>query len=438
MTEYAAQILLLLFSFAIGLAGAWKGLFSKEENFEKRRMEKRLAVVGLIFVTLVLALQGYLIVAKQTQASLLEKQTNESFSKVAEASGGIAIGNFAYLVSDERPRLFRTKYNPGSERYSNDVDEIELYYKNPFEPEKDEKAEKDKKAEKGKSKPANKNPKPEAPKERPVFNENDIDDIEGAAFFNRKIYLVTSHSDNKNGKSKPERQRFLEIELINVGERNGEPIQIGLVTRWANLRGALEKSLFEDGATAEKFVDKIGGTDTPVVMEIEGLAVASDGTVYLGFRGPNKKLSPDALIAKAKLSDIFANETDERWKPKPDKKAENSPAKFEVFAVNIGGSSLDKHGIVDMVYYRDSLLILTNNGYKDVTGKSVELWRWTNDNGSELLSKSFYNSLEQIQVKPEVLLLPEIPSDKAFLFLDGANAGGGQRGYQRKRDLNID
>jgi hypothetical protein len=444
MREYSAQILLLLFSFAVGLISAWKGLFSKEENIEKRRMEKRLAVIGLIFLTLILTVQGYLIVDKQIIATGLERQnflldelSNKAFHKVPEASGGVAIGEYAYLVSDERVALFRTKYNPDDGKYSTTVVEIPLYFENPLETEKDKKIEKVKKAEKVKIKPAEKNQKPEAQEKHAVLSDKDVDDIEGAAYHKGKIYLITSHSENKKGETKSQRQRFLEIQLIKTGEKDGEPVEIAVVTRWANLREELEKSLFADGKTADRFVDKIEGEEVTVVMEIEGLAIGSDGMVYLGFRGPVKKMDTDALVAKTNLANIFAGGADEKWKPKPGGKAENSPAKFEVFPVNIGNHPQDRHGIVDMAYYKAGLLLLTNSAYKDFVSKSVEIWRWTNGNGTQLINDSFYNSPENVHVKPEVLLLPENPSDKGFLFLDGIRVGGGQRVYKRKEDLRI-
>lgn len=102
-------------------------------------------------------------------------------------------------------------------------------------------------------------------------------DLEGAARRGTKTYWITSHGRNKDGKPRSERRQFLAAELAGAGRR----LDPGITAR-----GLLE-AMLEDGTLAPLLKDAaLKAPEAPGGLNIEGLAIAPDGGVLIGFRNP--------------------------------------------------------------------------------------------------------------------------------------------------------
>jgi hypothetical protein len=125
-------------------------------------------------------------------------------------------------------------------------------------------------------------------------------DIEGAATLGDRVYWVTSHGRNKNGKSRSSRHRIFAT-TITAGP-DGVVIQpVGVPYR------SLLTDLLRDPrlrpfhlAAASRLAPK-----SPNALNIEGLCATPEGTLLLGFRNPNPNqrallvplLNPAELVA---------------------------------------------------------------------------------------------------------------------------------------------
>lgn len=409
------QVILLLCALAAGIVGAIDRIFPDEEDVRKRRKGRIIGFATIAVLLASLLFQGLHYYQTEKNERALNEQLDNVFSDVPEASGGVAIGESAYLVDDNKTGLFKTRFD--GVKYSSDTKEVKLYDKElTYDDDADEHV---------------------------LTKDDDVDDLEGAAYFNGKIYLTTSHSANKQGTDKTQRQRFLEVELKKVKTKKQGELETGVVTRWANLRPAIESKLFpaQGTAIADRFMDRVelkANKKIQTVMEIEGLAIDDTGNVYLGFRGPQKVNSPNALLLRTNLKQIFTGE-DKTWTPKKGEHAKVSFPEFEVLdPPHLGGSIEAPYGIVDMIYYDKSILILTNSAIKSTT-QPPGLWQWPiKDIGEKpptLKNESFFSPPSNVLAKPEVLLLPTAKGaeKKVFMFLDAEHFGGGQRSYDKSQ-----
>ncbi len=106
-------------------------------------------------------------------------------------------------------------------------------------------------------------------------------DIEGATLIKNRIYWITSHGANKEGKQRPNRHRFFatDIEAID-GKFSLKPIGIpfsGLI------------KAFEDSAAVKKY--ELGkaakyAPESKKGLNIEGLTKTPQGSLLIGFRNP--------------------------------------------------------------------------------------------------------------------------------------------------------
>lgn len=142
-------------------------------------------------------------------------------------------------------------------------------------------------------------------------------DIEGAAAIGNKIFWISSHGANKNGKVQERRRRLFATEIVDAAvptvRETGKPY-VGLLDvlssdpRFAkyDLAAAAGKPPKEEGA-----------------LNIEGLAATRDGKLLIGFRNPlpEKKAlivpidNPEELVtsgATAKLGDPIEIKLDGR------------------------------------------------------------------------------------------------------------------------------
>ena len=119
-------------------------------------------------------------------------------------------------------------------------------------------------------------------------------DIEGATTIGNRIYWITSHGRNKDGKLRPNRYRFfateVKIENGNVGiVPVGKPYKTlvhTLVQMPVGRRLGLDKATrFDEASLTKKERERLAPKEQG--LNIEGLCASADGrTIYIGFRNP--------------------------------------------------------------------------------------------------------------------------------------------------------
>lgn len=128
-------------------------------------------------------------------------------------------------------------------------------------------------------------------------------DIEGAALIGNRIYWITSHGANKDGKQRPNRHRFFATDIKVSGtsvdlKPVGKPFQ-GLIKAFKDFDELNEYQL--DKAARHAPESEHG-------LNIEGLTQTPDGDLLIGFRNPipgGKALlvplkNPDEVLIKGK------------------------------------------------------------------------------------------------------------------------------------------
>ena len=121
-------------------------------------------------------------------------------------------------------------------------------------------------------------------------------DIEAAAAIGRRVYWITSHGRNKDGKLRPNRYRFFATELL-VANRSVELRPAGkscenliheLLETNAARRLELDKVTRFGAELKKKEREKLAPKDEG--LNIEGLCASADGgTLYIGLRNPRPK-----------------------------------------------------------------------------------------------------------------------------------------------------
>jgi hypothetical protein len=176
---------------------------------------------------------------------------------------------------------------------------------------------------------------------------SDETDIEGAARINDRVYWITSHARNKDGKERPNRQRLFATKIIDSSvsarlEPIGKPYRNLLRDLIAlpalhpfNIASASTKAPKEHGA-----------------LNIEGLAAAPDGGLLIGFRNPVPE-NHALLVHLLNPSELIEYQ---------------SPRFGDVIRLN-----LDGRGIREIVWTGRDFLIVA--GAPDGRGKS-RLYRW--------------------------------------------------------------
>lgn len=172
-------------------------------------------------------------------------ETELQHYEICDASGAIAIGEQHFAVANDEDNILRI-YEADSSGKPVDYVDINDYFHN-------------------------------NPKRREV-------DLEDSTELNGVIYWISSHGRNRKGKSKPERHQFFANKLENTDEMTFE--QVGhSYTRLVRKDMAKAKQLKKYHLKkAKKLAPKAKGG-----LNIEGLSIASDQELLIGFRNPVPK-----------------------------------------------------------------------------------------------------------------------------------------------------
>jgi hypothetical protein len=107
-------------------------------------------------------------------------------------------------------------------------------------------------------------------------------DLEGAAVLDGRVYWITSHARNKNGKERPSRYRFFATTVIVTnGTIELKPTGNVSTRLLADLLNEPRLKAFDLTAAAQR------APKTKDAFNIEGLCATPEGGLLLGFRNPN-------------------------------------------------------------------------------------------------------------------------------------------------------
>jgi len=130
-------------------------------------------------------------------------------------------------------------------------------------------------------------------------------DIEGATMIGDRIYWITSHGRNKDGKMRPNRYRFFattvkaengKVSIAPVGRPYKTLIHRLVQTRTGRRLGLDKATRFDEVGLTKKELRKLAPKEQG--LNIEGLCASADGkTIYIGFRNP---LVYDRLTRRSK------------------------------------------------------------------------------------------------------------------------------------------
>ena len=216
-------------------------------------------------------------------------------------------------------------------------------------------------------------------------------DLEGAAQVGDVVYWITSHARNRDGESRPARQRFFATRIAGVEDPRLEPT--------GRAYGNLLRDLIAEPRFREFDLAKAAGKapNKKDALNIEGLCAQPDGSLLIAFRNPipGKKA---LLIPLLNPAELVQGANDPKIK-----------AKFGE-AIQL---SLDENGIRDMVQRDGHYFIIA--GARD-GGKDAQLYRW-NGRGTPMMIHQW----EPRTFNPEAILsVPGRPGEFLILSDDGS------------------
>lgn len=107
-------------------------------------------------------------------------------------------------------------------------------------------------------------------------------DLEGAAPLGDRVYWISSHARNKNGKHRPSRHRFFATTIVATnGTVTIRPVGFAYTRLLADLLNEPRLRPFNLAAAAQR------EPKAKDALNIEGLCATPDGALLLGFRNPN-------------------------------------------------------------------------------------------------------------------------------------------------------
>jgi hypothetical protein len=232
-------------------------------------------------------------------------------------------------------------------------------------------------------------------------------DIEGATRIGRRIYWITSHGRNKDGKIRPNRYRFFATDInVQSGIVDIRPVGKPNKTLIHNLiKSEIVHHLGLDVATrfaADKLSKKERKKLAPKQkgLNIEGLCATADGkTIYIGFRNPGyivrKSKTKRAIIIPLK---------------NPDDVIENSKAPIFGEPVLLDLTGLGIRSIEYSHFHKEYFIIA--GSFSD--GPKFALYRWC---GNEEKQPVLIKQLDQTDFTPEALITFR-NSHKLFILSD--------------------
>lgn len=232
-------------------------------------------------------------------------------------------------------------------------------------------------------------------------------DIEGATMIGSRIYWITSHGRNKDGKIRPNRYRFFATTLKTQNGNVtispvGKPCKtlVHTLVKIKNMRHLrLDKATrFEAADLTKKERKKLAPKEEG--LNIEGLCASADGRIiYIGFRNPRPV---DRLTGRAKTLIV----------PLHNPKAVIENGKAPIFGEPILWD-LQGLGIRSMEYYHFHKAYFIIAGSFDERLKFA-LYRWSGEKKSPPV---LVRQLNQGNFKPEALVTFS-KSDKFFVLSD--------------------
>lgn len=371
------SLMLLVLSLVAGVVAAWEKLTAPE--YRKRI----LGWLTIFFLLCSLGLQGYRENSTRTELEGVQTFIDLEERRIDEASGAASLNGRIFVVDDEDPKVYQYSDTKGETR-----DKATFFEEYRIRSSQEMQS---------------------AIKPKII---DQVDDLEAAATYKNKLYLVTSHSLNKKRERKDSRELILEIERFESAGLSGEAV--AYVGRAATLVPSLEHALQE--VQSQRQGSLIENEDR---LNIEGLAIDANGNAYIGLRNPLLKIGNQeyAIVLRMTIESIFSE----------------SP-KAKVFALRLEDSGKD-YGITSLEYDQktQAVLVLGNSPQKE--GKEgffpPKLWIWhPNDHHTQTPNSVRNWSLkipEKFHAKPEALVLGV---EQGFIFID-ARGHGGRRVFDR-------
>jgi hypothetical protein len=237
-------------------------------------------------------------------------------------------------------------------------------------------------------------------------------DIEGAARVGDLVYFITSHSLNKNGKTRLSRQRFFALRIV-PGKNGSTPV----LQPFGHSYSTLLRDLLESPVLAEFDLDAASriAPKEKNGFNIEALCARPDGSLLIGFRNPIPRkeallvplLNPGGLVTNTARATL------------------GKPILLP----------LDGRGIRGMAEENGAYFIIA--GSYDA-GSHFEIFRW---NGRE--NPTLAQKWKTHEITPEAILTLSAPDQFFILSDDGTRRVGKKRckdlpeSQRRFRGINV-
>ncbi len=232
-------------------------------------------------------------------------------------------------------------------------------------------------------------------------------DIEGATIIGRRIYWISSHGRNKDGKARPNRYRFF---ATTVKSKNDniilEPVGIPNKTLIHNLLKIKNIHFLRLDRATRFDIDELPKKERQKLapkekgLNIEGLCASADGkTIYIGFRNPRHN---DIIKRRAKAIIIPLGNPDAVLEKN------RTPIFGEPILLDLAGL-----GIRSMEYslFHKAYFIIAG-AFND--SPRFALYRWS---GKSEKQPVLINELSQTDFTPEALITFK-DSEKFFILSD--------------------